>query len=120
MQGVAIHVLDILADAEFVKLFTQFRRTPRITAFLFPPYLGEVKEELGWWVSRLVGSEDHEVRAERGAWSTAGHRYSGSSFVAENLGNAGLHRAPELVLPCNDAVEEFREELPTAFGGQEE
>ena len=50
------------------------------------------------------GFEDHEMWGERGAGSAAGHRDGGSSFVAEDLGDAGLHRAPELMLSCRYAV----------------
>ena len=72
MQGGAIHVFKVLTDAEFVKLFTKFRRTPRVFSFLFSPSLGEVEEELGGWVSRLVVSEGHKIWAERGGTARPG------------------------------------------------
>jgi hypothetical protein len=39
--------------------------------------------------------------------------------MAEDLGDFRLDRAPELVLPCGNALQEFRGELSPAFGGEE-
>ena len=68
------------------------------------PEFGEVDKELGWWISSFVGSTYREVWAERGAGSATGHRYGGSPFMVEDLGDSELHRAPELILPCRNAV----------------
>lgn len=55
----------------------------------------------------------------KGGGSTAGYRDGGAPFVAEDLSDFRLDRAPELVLPSSDAMQEFRDELSPAFGGEE-
>ena len=55
----------------------------------------------------------------KGGGSTASRRDGSQPFVAEDLGDFRLDRAPELVLPCSDTLQEFREELSPAFGGEE-
>ena len=55
----------------------------------------------------------------RGGGSTAGRCNGGSPVVVEDLGDFRLGRAPKLLLPCSNTLQEFREELSPAFGGKE-
>lgn len=67
-----------------------------------------------------MGSEYHKVGATGGAGAAFSLRDAGSSFVAKDLRNRGLYRAPELVLACRYALQEFRSELLADLGWEDE
>ena len=119
MERGSVHFRDVLSGAEPEELFPKFLGAPRVAAFLFLPEPGKVLEVRGRWEPSFVGSKYHEVGAT-GAWTALSHRDAGSTFVAKDLRNRRLYRAPELVLTCRYAVQEFRPELLADLGWEDE